>query len=344
LTNWQADKNRRVGLLYGDGSDGSATISGATPLSKNMYYSDLTLNAGAAITSNGYVIHVQNTLTISSAPAASITYNGNAGGNAAANAGGAAGAAQAATYLPGPQRGVAGPNGTGSSSGSATTPAAVAYTHGGMGGRSMAGGNGSSGNGGAETVANTPKQQIFLPNMNHEVNWAFNTAGFAGGAGVGGSSGGAGSFNPGGGGGASGNSGGMIMIFARIIARGANATAGIIQAIGGAGGNGGNATGGNGGGGAGGGGGGGGSILIVCDQRTGASIADAVDASGGNGGNGGDLTGTGTDGAGSKGGCAGQACVIEHLTKTATVAGPGQTEGDNAGKTGGTGVAAKVAL
>src|SRR5271156_5413920 len=78
---------------YGDGSDGSITISsGVTTLVKDMYYTNLTINSTGSLNPNGYRVFVSNTLDLSSAPAGAIQVNGNAGGSSANQGAGAAAA------------------------------------------------------------------------------------------------------------------------------------------------------------------------------------------------------------------------------------------------------------
>jgi hypothetical protein len=346
MTNWRADLARHIGQLYGDGSDGDVTVSGATTLARNMYYHDLTLAAGAAINPAGYAIHVSGVLDVTAAPASAIAYNGNAGNNAAANVGGTAPYAQAAAFLPGPQRSVAGASGASGAGGSPSSFPPAVCTHGGVGAQSNGGGAGVGGLGGSVSYSGTPIQQILLPTVDHEVNWASASAyaGSAGAAGSSGGGGGGGAGTEGGGGGSGGNSGGFIAVYAQVISRGTNATAGIIRANGGVGGNGGLPAGGDSGGGAGGGGGSGGSVLVVCDTRLGSAIANGITASGGNGGNGGNGGGAGQHGMGGNGGACGQITMADHGQRTTTSIGPGQTEGTYADQTGGTGATGAVAL
>lgn len=71
-------------LLFGDGSDGNVTISATTTLSRDMYYNNLTVNAGVTLNTNGYRIFVKGTLTNNG----TIQNNGT---NAVAGVGGGAG-------------------------------------------------------------------------------------------------------------------------------------------------------------------------------------------------------------------------------------------------------------
>jgi hypothetical protein len=66
-----------LGLVFGDGSDGDATIAAPTTLTRDMFYDDLTLSS--TLNPNGYVINVAGTLTVNAG--GQITSDGGAGGN-----------------------------------------------------------------------------------------------------------------------------------------------------------------------------------------------------------------------------------------------------------------------
>src|SRR5512139_1363631 len=68
--------------VFGDGIDGDATIAGATTLTRDMYYNDLTVNASAAVNTAGYRLFVAGKFDIGSAPAGSFYYRGSVGNNA----------------------------------------------------------------------------------------------------------------------------------------------------------------------------------------------------------------------------------------------------------------------
>ncbi|OGI06374.1 MAG: hypothetical protein A3F80_01005 [Candidatus Melainabacteria bacterium RIFCSPLOWO2_12_FULL_35_11] len=56
--------NNNIGdFVWGNGVDGSATISMNTSLTADKYYTDLTIDPGVILTLNGYVLHVSGTLT-----------------------------------------------------------------------------------------------------------------------------------------------------------------------------------------------------------------------------------------------------------------------------------------
>jgi hypothetical protein len=64
-------------VVFGDGSDGDATISSATALSRDMYYDNLTIATGQTLNPNGFRVFVSGTLTLQDG--ASIARNGNDG-------------------------------------------------------------------------------------------------------------------------------------------------------------------------------------------------------------------------------------------------------------------------
>lgn len=72
--------------IFGDGSDGSATISGNTTLTSDKYYINLTINNGITLNTGGFRIFVNGTLTNNGTIA-------NNGGNASGTTAGTAGAA-----------------------------------------------------------------------------------------------------------------------------------------------------------------------------------------------------------------------------------------------------------
>ena len=50
--------------IYGDGSDGNVTIAVNTVLSRDMYYNNLTVNSGVALSPNGFRIFVLGKLNV----------------------------------------------------------------------------------------------------------------------------------------------------------------------------------------------------------------------------------------------------------------------------------------
>lgn len=280
---------------FGDGSDGSVTVSsGTTTLSKDMYYNNLTLNGTGVINTNGYKIFVKNNLDITAAQAGAIQWNGNAGGNASGATGGSAPAAQAGGSLGAILQGGAGATGT-TNGGNAGTGGTGTNANGGISGAGGNGGNGTSGNGGNGAGAKTPT--VNIPFSRFATTFLEGVTAISGGAsGSGAGSGSGDGTNNGGGGGAGGNGGGIITIYAGSIIKSSSTPAGVIQANGGMGGSGGNSSTGVSGGGAGGGGGGGGWVYIAYNRVYGPSISALIQANGGNGGQGGSGTGAGSSG------------------------------------------------
>lgn len=96
--------------VFGDGSDGSATISGDTSLSRDMFYTDLTIDSGVTLDTAGFRLHCTGTLTVNG----TLGRPGNAGGAGGdttdenAGAAGTAGAALASGSVNGTVAGVAG--------------------------------------------------------------------------------------------------------------------------------------------------------------------------------------------------------------------------------------------
>lgn len=202
---------------FGNGADGDVTISSPTTLTRDMYYNNLTVNS--TLTTNGFIIHVKETLSGNG----TIKYpTPNAGGNGSSSTGGAGGNGfSGSTYgrllnVPGSGGGAGG-----NSNGSGTVGPA---------------GTGGVGTARAGNLSATPSRQggqggqgadylIGGPNNN-------NTGGYGGRHEYADSGSGA---KAGGGGGGGGASGGIILIFAKIWAG-----TFTIQAVGGTGGNGGN--------------------------------------------------------------------------------------------------------
>ena len=339
-------------LLFGTGVDGALTLtSGTTSLSKDLHCTSLTISGTGSINTNGWRLFVSGTLDISAAAAGAITSNGTAGGNSSGTVGafGPSGLSMR-TVGASPITGGGGGGGSSTVGTAGTAGGSNTYGNGGGGGSGGGGGastnvGGSGGTGGSQTVQiplNTPTVSFMPPGIGASI-----AAGLIGGGGGGGGGDGA---NSGGGGGAAGSFGGTIALFARVIQRGSNATASIIQAKGGAGGNGGNSAGGNAAGGGGGGGGGGGCIYIVNESLLGSTIANALDVSGGNGGAGGAGAGSGKGGSGGAGGASGSIQVLNLLApsffqSTWNIPGTsGSTSSTTAGGSAGAGSVLKSSL
>lgn len=52
--------------LYGDGSDGDATISGSTTAARDLYYNTLTVASGGELKMNGFKLFVRVKCTVQS--------------------------------------------------------------------------------------------------------------------------------------------------------------------------------------------------------------------------------------------------------------------------------------
>jgi hypothetical protein len=254
--------------IYGDGSDGVGNITGGTTtLTRDMFYSSLTVTGTGMLNTAGFRVFVQGVCTINASGI--ISNDGVAGG-----AGGGAGAAASANTVGGGGTGATGTVGAGTAGGSPGNS---------LGGSGGAGGLGSGGAGGAGGTATAP----IAANGSIRTS-AFTTTGQLVGAAVtrllggggGGTGGGDGGQGPGSGGG-----GGVVLLCARTIVNN-----GTIRALGGAGGS----AGGTNRGGAG--GGGGGVVLLTYNAYSGSGTTSVA------GGAGGAKTGTGVAGtAGSAG-------------------------------------------
>jgi hypothetical protein len=243
---------QRLGVsLFGYGIDGDATISGTNTLTRDMYYSNLTINANSVLVTASFRVFVRNTCTI------------NAGGairNNGGNAGGAPGFGPFSQTLGGGGTGASGLDPGDVMGEAASDVVNAAGGNGGQGGFYVVNG-GSGGIAIPVTAANGGTNILrVLPNATLGRNLA--NVLVAGGAG-----GGAGGGNFDSQCGSGGGGGGVIMLAARIITG-----TGSIQARGGAG------SVAAGGSGSGGGGGGGGCVIVVSDQ---APSGITIDVSGG---------------------------------------------------------------
>ena len=285
--------------FFGDGDNGTVIISSNTTLTDDVYYIDLTVNAGITLTLAGSRLFVKGTLTNNG----TITASGNtggAGGNGGNGTGGAggiagtagsAGAAVAADYLNGGLAGSVGvtggdgatPGAPGVAGNTGTTGSNISNSlgsngknggNGGAGGNAgtPGGGGGNAGTGGIATAsAVTPHNLtdlVLMRDFHTSTPTKFNSGaatGSGGGGGGGGSSGIGMNGGGGGGSGGGGSPGGIAVIAAKTIINAG--TISVSGGVGGAGGNGGNGTpasgGGGGGGGGGGSGGGNGGILVL---------------------------------------------------------------------------------
>lgn len=279
--------------IFGDGSDGTVTISADTTLTRDMYYNNLTIDATKTLFPGGYRIFVKGTCTING----TISRVGNAGSNGVDgnttgddHLGGAGGAALAAGSIYGSLAGSGGGTGRSSTgnagSAGATSDKSISSSNGVAGGQ---GGTSDQGAGGPAGAAGTTSGTVF--NSPRHITYATILYDFSPSLtqlkpcpGSGGGGGGSGSALPrsGGGGGGSGSSGGIISLFARILVN-----SGSITVAGGAGGNGGSvssdSTNNRGGGG---GGGNGGVIILAYSSKTGAGTTTITGGAGGTKGTG----------------------------------------------------------
>lgn len=138
-TTWIDSNIGGVGI-YGDGNDGAVTISGNTSLTRDMYYSTLTVDSGVTLTPSGYRIFASTSVTVNGTISAK-------GGNAS---GITAGTAVGSGTLGGGTDGGAGKSGeqaNGNSSSALTNS---------LGGRGGSGGNGGSYTGGVSGTITAP--------------------------------------------------------------------------------------------------------------------------------------------------------------------------------------------
>lgn len=308
---------------FGYGGDGDVTCSGASTLARDMWYHNLTLNAGCAINTSHFRIFVSGTLDATACPAGAIVNDGVDGSTATATQTGAAGGAAStnstnSSFMEGGiGSGTTGGNGGSSANGSGSSNAGTwnnttDQAFGGPGGRGGTGGNSSNtgGSGGTVQAAYTAKiiglplilfrKSGFFINSNSAQDIADAAPGSGGG-------GGAGNVGVGGGGGGGGGPGGGVFVSAAIVSRGGSTTARCISVRGGTGGNGSvGVSGTNQGGGGGAGGGGGGLLVFYYGQLSGSTATNMLDVSGGGGGSGGNGLGTGLGGDGGGPGSSGQ--------------------------------------
>lgn len=282
---------------FGDGSDGAVTISGNTTLTRDMFYSSLTVNSSVILTTNGWKIFCSGTVTNNGTiRSTNVAADGS---NANAQTGGALGSGSSGGSLGGAGGGGVGATGIVTAATGAQGGAGVAST--GMGGNSGStgqGGNAGANNGGAARSANSETSTPFRTLTNHLLN---GTTLISGGCGAPGGNAGAGDgTNLSGGGGGGGGGGCVLMMWAKTIVNNSGAS---INSDGGKGGNGGNASlTGNSAGGSGGAGGGGGCVYLVYSSLSGTGT---ITAAGGAAGSAGTSHGTGTTPGASSAGAAG---------------------------------------
>jgi len=298
--------------LYGDGSDGTVTLDGATDyaattginliagayfMTRDVYFDSLTINNTISLETGGWRIFVKNTLTnngiIHRAPGAAGGNGANAGG---AGTGGTAGGGitdDGSTAMGGSPNGRAGRTG-GTGLGLQGFAGLQATGEGGSGGAGGAGEDNAFGGAGGAAQATTTTLTKKWRNVGILLQWSFLALVSGGSGGSSGASGAGDGVARGAGGGGSGGGGGVVGIWARVFSNGAT---GIVRANGSAGGNGGNFNA-NSGSGGGGGGGGGGFIYFINDSFTNSGTIQAAGGAAGLHGTNGTLGGNvSTDGA-----------------------------------------------
>lgn len=296
-------------FIFGDGSDGTATISsGVTTLTRDMYYDNLTISGTGRLNPAGFRVHVSEVLDLSNAPAGAISFVPTAGNSATNQNGASGGSLTSAGSLPANEAGNAGANGN-TAAGSNSANASASNSLGGGSDAGGPGGTGSSGGGGTAGTGPAANTTLAIRALMQSSWISRGVTGPVGGEGApGGPGGGGDGTNPGGGGGGGGAGGGFVYVFARILKRDAtNTAAAAISSVGGAGGNGFTPATGNCGGGSGGCGAGGGVLQLVTQALAGTAKTNLVSCAGGQGGTGGNGVGSGTAGTGGRGGRGGRA-------------------------------------
>jgi hypothetical protein len=349
-----APSNSEDVRLFGDGSDGAVTISsGTTVLSREMYYTNLTISGTGSLDPNGFRVLGTGILDLTNAPANAIQRNGGSGFTAITKAAGLAPVrvSNNSAVLMAAFNGGAGAAATSNAPVAGTALSyAGNYLLGGVAGR---GGGTAAGSGSSAGAAGTENlnysrfvERTFLNNS---------SGGFrvGSGDGAGASGGGNGTAGTGGGSGGTGQGGGAIAIFFKTISRGASTAVGCISSNGGDSGGGGAPFASGGAAGAGSGGAGAGFIQILYLTLTGTTATNAIQANGGNGGAGGaDSFSTNRGAGGGEGGRGGAIVVFNATTKIYTVVdgiansrtAPGVVTGTNVGGTAGTGALCQVNL
>lgn len=344
-------------LTFGNGRDGSVTVTTPITLTRDMFYTALTLGASGTVTTNGYRIFVKGATTFSSSSSVgALQCNGTIGGAPVTTTKGTAAAGQSSNTIGGSGLGTVGADGGAEGNPGVVGPSFSASALGGRGGQGGQGGTGAFVGGLAGTLTFTQQlirgfsYFLFAPSAAPYLGGA---AGTAGGSGCGST---AGTGTAGGASGGSASGGGVLMLITRSLVLGASTPAGVIQANGGAGvaGAAGPTNGSRrGSGGGGGGGGGGGAVYIFAGTITSPGIANAVQANGGAGGAGGSAVASGDSngrgGNGGSGGNGGTILIMNMNANTISYLAP-QTAGSAGGAptgtpalTGGTGGAGAVA-
>ncbi len=298
--------------LWGPGIDGDVSITGAVTLARDMFYENLTFEAGGSIEVHGNRIFVRDTMDMSRAASAAVW---------------------SAPYQYSSTYGVLGspaiPGST--ASGAATLAGALGGVSGGAGGM---GGTEDSATGGGQlgTVAVVSTPAVFNaaePGFSEVIPIYGGTAGSVGGRGGPGSAGGLA--------GRGGGGGGIVWISAQRLRRELGGTAQrAILASGEDGTDGADSSTIHKGGGGGGGGAAGGFVFIRTHELLGSGCVDMIDVSGGDGGDGGDGLGNTTESVGGDGGSAGAIYYwnVGDETFTSLTGGAGATSASQIGAAG----------
>lgn len=264
--------------IFGDGSDGTVTISSNTSLTRDMFYDVLVIDNTFTLNPAGYRIFCRTSLTNNG----TLARNGLAGGNALLAVGGTAGAALADGSIKGAVAGQAGPsvrNNSGVNGNTVAKSLGVAGVAGGSG-DNTSGADPSGGAAGTRTgtVFNTPRN-AFAAYMLYDFLPAGDNLRSSSGSGSGAAGdflGGTGNFGAGGG---SASPGGIVAVYAKTITN--NGTISANGANGGNGGNGASGVGSSGGGGGGGGASSGGVVMLVYSNYTNAGTVSTTGGTGG---------------------------------------------------------------
>ena len=277
---------------FGDGFDGATTITAATSLARDMYWTNLTVSQGIQLTTNGYRVFGTGTLSCQGV----IGWPGGAGG--AGGVGGSGTRGTAGTPSTALVAGELGGNGSGGGGGQGSLNGIGAAS--GTAGTAATGSGGAGGASGSGIAGGTISLRL-VQDFDHYLHYMTSSTTLAlvqGGAGGGGGGGGNSLSGGGGGGGGGGGAGGGVgrIAFANISI----GTVGSISYAGGAGGAGGASNVGSGG--FGGGGGGGGFLSLIFTSLVNSGL---ISVSGGAGGTGGTSATSGTAGLSGTAGSAG---------------------------------------
>ena len=260
-------KVQRIGndSVYGTGSDGTVVIAANTSLTRDMYYSNLTINSGSHLNTNGFKVFVKNTLTVNGSIGinagvtvsnATLVGTSNIAANTTNSIGGnAAGVTYTASQvssdvrsyieniLMGVSVSVSGTvsafaGGAGGGNGVAGTVTPATAGSGATNGAAGTAGTGATAGGAGGTGGLAPHRNVLAPGGNGTAGTP-GTNGAAGAAGTPGTNGAAGSTPPAASAGAGARGGGIVAVIAKaitgsgsILSLGSHATTGGPSATG----------------------------------------------------------------------------------------------------------------